>query len=329
MEFVPLARPEGAFQQPVTASDVEAMCRRALGPGTVVASAVELGGGMYNTTYRVALAGQEAPVIVRVAPAPGRQFRIERGLMRNEHAALPFLAPVAHLVPRTLAADFTREVTGRDYMIQTMLVGVPGPDGIGRYPAERHGPLYRQLGEIARLIHGVRGDRFGPVVGPWFGTWSEAVAAYFTDLAADLDDIGLDSRDVRQVADGVARDRTVLDAVTVPRLLHGDLWTVNVMLEPDADEPVICGVFDNDRASWGDPEADWPIYMAARKPGSTRDAFWDGYGRRPYGEGAARRWLYYLARHIGAIRLERHRLGNAGLVPQTYEQLGDVLAKLV
>jgi aminoglycoside phosphotransferase (APT) family kinase protein len=328
MEYVPVARPSGAFQQTVPAADIEAMCRRAFGPGTSLVSAVELGGGCYNTTYRVTLAGADQPVILRVAPAPGRQFRVERELMRAEHAVLPFLSPIAPLIPRTLAADFTHEVIGRDYLFQTMLDGVPGPEGIASYPSERHGALYRQLGEITRLIHQVRGVRFGPAAGPWHASWSEAVVGYFTDLAADLDDLSLDSSDVRQIAAAAGRDRAVLDEVTVPRLLHGDLWTVNVMLDPGADEPVICGVFDNDRASWGDPEADWPVYLASLKPGTARDAFWDGYGTRPSGAAAARRSLYYLARHIGAIRLELHRLGNAEKVPQTYEQMHGLLARL-
>jgi aminoglycoside phosphotransferase (APT) family kinase protein len=328
VEFQSLARPDGAFQQPVKADAIEAMCSRVFGADAVVASAVELSGGMYNTTYRVALAGHARPLILRVAPAPERQFQIERGLMRNEHAALPFLAPVARLVPRTIAADFTHDLIDRDYMFQTFLDGVPGPDGVSGYPPELHTPLFRQLGEIASAIHAVRGEMFGPVAGPWSGTWSEALIAYFADLAADLDGTGLDSADVRLVIEAASRDRAVLDEVTVPRLLHGDLWTVNVMLEPGAAEPVICGVFDNDRVSWGDPEADWPLYMAARKPGGAREAFWDGYGPRPSEDGAARRSLYYLARHIGAIRLERHRLGGADLVPQTYEQMRDVLAQL-
>ncbi len=37
------------------------------------------------------------------------------------------------------------------------------------------------------------------------------------------------------------------------------------MMESGAPEPTITGVVDNDRTSWGDPESDWTIFMAARK----------------------------------------------------------------
>lgn len=327
MEFHPVERPGDAFQQSVAPAQIEVMCQRVFGPSVRVESAVELGNGMYNNTYRVEL-GEERPVILRVAPEPTRQYRIERELMRNEYASVPYLAPIAPMIPRTLAADFTHDVIGRDYLFQSMLEGVPGPEGIGQYPRPEWVSFFRKMGEIARSIHGVRGKRFGPVAGSGFATWGEAVAAFFTDLAADLDDAGLDSADVREVVSAADKHQAVLDEVTEPRLLHGDLWTVNVMMEPGAAEPMITGVFDNDRTSWGDPESDWTIFMAAKKPGTERDAFWETYGPRPATPSAARRSLFYLAKHIGAIRLERHRLGNADAVPETYEQMRDVLDQL-
>jgi aminoglycoside phosphotransferase (APT) family kinase protein len=327
VDFRPIERASDAFQQSVTPDQVEAMCRRAFGSNVHVTSAVEFGNGMYNNTYSVDI-GENRPVILRVAPESARQYRIERGLMRSEYASVPFLAPIASMVPRTLTADFTHEIIGRDYLFQTMLDGVPGPEGLGLYRRPQWTYFFRQMGEIASKIHAVRGERFGPLTGPGFDTWSEAVIAFFADLAADLDDAGLDPADVREVAAAAGKYEAVLDEVTEPRLLHGDLWTVNVMMDPGAAEPTISGVFDNDRTSWGDPESDWVIFMAGKKPGTERDAFWESYGRRPSSASAARRSLFYLAKHIGAIRLERHRLGNADAVPETYEQMRDVLRRL-
>lgn len=327
MEFRPIERTDDAFQQSVTAAAIEAMCRRAFGSSARVMSAVELGNGMYNNTYRVDI-GKERPVILRVAPEPARQYRIERHLMRNEYASMPYLAPIAPMIPRTLMADFTHEIIGRDYLFQTMLDGVSGAEGIGQYPRSAWTSFFRQMGTIARSIHTVRGEQFGPVTGPEFGTWGEAVAAFFADLAADLDEAGLDSADVQEVMAAADKYQAVLNEVTEPRLLHGDLWTVNVMMASDAPEPTITGVFDNDRTSWGDPASDWTIFMAAKKPGTERDAFWETYGSRPSTPSSARRSLFYLAKHIGAIRLERHRLGNADAVPETYQQMREVLDQL-
>jgi aminoglycoside phosphotransferase (APT) family kinase protein len=324
MRVQSVTRSPEAFQRSVSAEQIAAMSRRAFGRQTDVVSAVELGNGMYNNTYRIELAGR-APAILRVAPEPGRQNRIERELMRNEHASLPYFAPIAHMMPRTLAIDFTHDVIGRDYVFQTVLPGVPAPDGLDAYPRSGWTSFFRQMGSIAHRIHSVRGQRFGSVAGPAFTTWSAALIAYFEDTAADLDDAGLDATDVRAIAQAAARNRAVLDEIVEPRLLHGDLWTVNVMLDPGAAEPTICGVFDHDRASWGDPEADWTVHMALRRPGTERDSFWESYGDLSPTPGAVLRRLFYRARHIGANRLERHRLGKLDDVPGTYDDMRPVL----
>jgi len=140
--------------------------------------------------------------------------------------------------------------------------------------------------------------------------------------------VGLDATDVREVIAAAEKHRAVLDEITEPRLLHGDLWTVNVMIDPDAPHPTITGVFDCDRTSWGDQESDWAVFMASRRPGTERDAFWETYGPRPSTRAAAFRARFYLARHIGNTRLEHHRLGRPEDVAPTYTDLRDVLEHL-
>lgn len=325
MEFRPIERAAGAFQRSVSAEQVQAMCRRAFGVSAT--SAVELGLGAYNNTYRVAIEGQR-PVILRVAPEPGAQFRIEHALMRNEHATLPYLAGLGPLLPRTLAVDFTHQVIGRDYLFQSLLDGLPAPDGASRYPRPAWTAFYGQLGCIARTVHDVAGSRFGMVAGPAHATWSDALIGYFTDAVEDLRDAGLDADDVRRLAVAAERHRAVLDEIDRPRLLHGDLWTVNVLIDPDAAEvPRITGVVDSDRAWWGDPLADWTIFCATRLHGADHRAFFDSYGPLPDGDHDRLRDRLYLARHLVAIRLERHRLGNADFAA-TYDDVREVLAGL-
>ena len=326
MEFRPIERAAGAFQESVSAEQVRAMCRRAFGAGVGVTSAIELGLGAYNSTYRVELDGC-GPVVLRVAPEPVRQFRIERALMRNEHATAPYLAGLGELTPRTLAVDFTHQLLGRDYLFQSLLDGVPAPDGLAGYPRPAWAGFYGQLGGIARTVHEVPGQRFGPVAGPAYDTWSQALVGYFTDAAADLRDAGLDPGDVHRLADAAARRHAVLDEVSEPRLLHGDLWTVNVLLDPAAPAPAITGLVDSDRGWWGDPLADWTIYRALQRQGAERAAFFDSYGPLPSADGDELRARFYLARHLVGIRLERRRLAEPGLA-DTYDEVDQVLAAL-
>ncbi|OQD57530.1 aminoglycoside phosphotransferase [Streptomyces phaeoluteigriseus] len=326
MDFRPIPREPDAFQQSVTADDIQAMCRRAFGSTVQVTSAVELGGGMYNTTYRIAANGLGAPVILRIAPAPGRQFVSEYQLMRNEYATVPYLAPIADLIPRVLFADWSQEITGRDWMVQSHLDGAPAPDRLGDYPRTLWPGYFAQLGTIAKDVHAVRGPHFGHVAGPGHPTWSAAVIASLSAIADDVNSVSLDAADVRKVADLASEHRKVLDEITQPRLLTGDLWTVNTMLAA-APTPVISGVLDLDRTLFGDPAADWTIRMASAKQ-DERTAFWDTYGPRAATSADAWRALVYEARHLGAIRLERHRLHNTDGVHSTYDSMATVLSQL-
>ncbi|HEX5540773.1 MAG TPA: aminoglycoside phosphotransferase family protein [Micromonospora sp.] len=307
-----------AFQQEVPAEMIAAMCRRAFGAATTVIRATKIGVGTWNDTYRVEIADR-GPVILRVAPSPERD---EREAMRNEYAAAPYFAALGPLVPRTLYADFTHQLIGRDYMLQEPLPGVPAADRLNAYPDLT--PYFRQLGTITRTIHNVRGVRFGPVAAATFATWSEALADQFQTLADAYDRAGLDAGEVRRIRAAVDTHRAVLDEVREPRLLHGDLWRLNILIDPDAPEPAIVGILDYDGASWGDPLADWTIHQVLRREGT--EAFWETYGPRP---AEPIRQLFYQARCLAGARLDIYRRNiDLATVPPVHWDLTDVLKGL-
>ncbi|MYY04546.1 MULTISPECIES: aminoglycoside phosphotransferase family protein [unclassified Streptomyces] len=327
MDYEPIDRSPGEFQQPLTEAEIAAVTRTAFGAGVTVRSADELAGGYYNNTYRIDL-GSDRPVVLRVSPEPARQARADPEMMRNEHATIPYLAPIAGLLPRTLAIDFTHQVIGRDYLFQTFLAGVPAGEKLTTYPEPVRGTFFRQLGDITRTVHSVPGPAFGRVAGPAHERWSDALFTWFDHAAADLSDAGLDASDIMRLVEVADRNRTVLDEVTEPRLLHGDLWVGNTMLAEAAPEPMITGVFDCDRTWWGDPEADWPIYLALRKPGTERDAFWESYGQAGRTESARWRALVYEAKHATALLLEYHRFAMHTELAQTHGEIRDLTTRL-
>ncbi|MFE5614191.1 phosphotransferase family protein [Streptomyces sp. NPDC056524] len=327
MELHVIERSANAFQQGLTERQILAVARRAFGPGTEVCCATELGGGMYNTTYRIDLAGREEPVVLRVAPEPGRQFHSEQELMRAEYASVPWLAPIADLMQRVLAADFTQAVIGQDWMIQPSFPAPPRRNCSAPTRRRHTGAFFRQMGEITASVHAVTGPWFGPLTGPGHARWSEAVVTSLRLIAEDVESCGLDAADLRKAADAAQSGAQVLDEVTVPRLLTGDLWTVNTMLSA-APVPTICGVLDMDRTWWGDPEADWTMRMARAKQ-DARTAFFDSYGRPVETEASRWRRHVYEVRHLGALRLERHRLGNAAGVDDSYRSVAGELAALI
>ncbi|GAA1591481.1 MULTISPECIES: phosphotransferase family protein [Kribbella] len=325
MELQAIERDPDAFQRGLTTTQIQAICRRAFGADADPVSAVELGYGGYNSVYRIEL---PEPVILRIAPEEPKQFRSELHLMRNEYASVPWLAPIAPLMPRVLAVDWSHDVVDRDWMIQTCLPGRPAPEHLGHYPRSGRTTFFRQLGAITRTVHDVRGPSFGRVDKPSYARWSDAVIASFLQIADDLERAGLDATDVRTAADLSERGRATLDEVREPRLLTGDLWTVNCLLDATAPEPLITGVLDFDRTEFGDPAADWTIHMAQAKP-DEREAFWDSYGPLDSSPSATWRAAVYEARHIAAIRLERHRLNNRAAVQQSFDDLSKILTDLL
>jgi aminoglycoside phosphotransferase (APT) family kinase protein len=319
-------RTSDGFQRPLSTELIEALCRRTFGDHARIAHVAEIGVGTYNSTYRVDIEGQ-GPVILRVAPDRAQQARGDRDAMRNEYAAAPYFAALSPLVPRILAADFTQQLISRDYMFQSLLAGAPASMALSAYRGSGLRSYYRQLGAITQLVHSVRGERFGRVAGPTFNTWSEALSEQFRTMAGDFEAAGVDSSDVRRVLGAVSAHRAALDNVAEPRLLHGDLWTLNIMIDPDAAEPTITGVLDFDGASWGDPMSDWTIHQVRQRSGTDVDAFWDTYGHHAMDSAGAVRELFYRARNIAGARLDIHRRGiNLDEVPPIHWDLSDVLA---
>ena len=178
-------------------------------------------------------------------------------------------------------------------------------------------------------MHQVRGVSFGRVAGPAHPAWSAVVSGALSDIAADLTDAGLDATDVEVLLVLAAAHQSVLDEIDEPRLLHGDLWTVNVMVAIDGDEPRVTGVLDSDRTLWGDPLADWTVFMIRQRPPADEKAFWAGYGPPPTETAETRlREFIYRARIQGEIRLELQRLHRTEAVAHTYPPMAEIVQSL-
>jgi aminoglycoside phosphotransferase (APT) family kinase protein len=325
-----IKRAADAFQQPVALEHIIAMCQRAFGERHQIIAIQELGGGGFNNTYRVELAEMQ-PVILRVAPRSDKLANPgEANKMRVEHLGQGFFAPIASLIPKTIMADFTRQLIDCDYMFQTYMEGEQWGQIYDTFTLDENKSLWRQLGEITRTIHAIEGPAFGPLYsGPQYNTWSQTVLA---DLAENIhileEHAGLDAADLRTVQEIARINTAYLDEIDRPRLRHGDLWTVNILVKRTVEGPRISAILDADGAFWGDPLADWTIFLLQLHKPAGSEAFWEAYGRPKQTKGWRIRDLIYYCHHLGGARLECWRDHRDEAVQRSYKDIQKAIIEL-
>jgi aminoglycoside phosphotransferase (APT) family kinase protein len=280
---------------------IASLCQRAFGQGVEIASVEELTGGTFNRTFRITLADQ-SKVILRVAPPQSTELAWEDAfLMRSEHAMQPYFAPVARLMPRTLLVDFTHQLIEQDYMFQSFIDGERWDDAWDQLSPDENNILWNQFGRLMKQIHDVRGELFGlPRPGFQFPRWSEAVIDRMERTRQAATKTQLAAQDLARIIDIVRAHPEQLDEIKVPRLLHGDLWLFNLLITRGNTAPSIAGVLDADRAWWGDPMADWTMFILAHaEEQEGHSHFWQAYGQPEDTPGWRFRKTVYDGMHAG------------------------------
>ncbi|MDU0294141.1 aminoglycoside phosphotransferase family protein [Saccharothrix longispora] len=273
------------------AGELDALLHRAVGRG--LSSHVELTGGMFNTAYRLT-ADDGREYVLKVAPPPGAPLLThEHDLMRTEGLAFRLMAERGVPVPEVLLHE-------DDVLLMTALDGVPW-HGADLSDTER-AALRHELGTIVRRLHGVTGERFGYPHGPGGTTWREAFGRMVDAVLADADRFGVELPDVRPV---FAAGADLLDEVTTPVLVHGDLWEGNVFVADGRVE----GLIDPERAFFGDPLAELVSVALFTEPDADYLA---GYGKEGFTGAEAARLALYRAHLCLVMIVEGVPRGYAG-----------------
>jgi aminoglycoside phosphotransferase (APT) family kinase protein len=226
--------------------------------------------------------------------------------------------------------DFTRQVIDRDYLFQAYMPGTAWVDVSSGLALAEHDDLWRQFGRLVRTISSVQGTAFGLVQGgPQFSRWSLAVIDWLERTLTDAGNVSLDTGLLRKLLELVRCNTPLLDEITQPRLLHGDLWWFNLLVRREEHGPRIVAVLDADRGSWGDPLADWTFFLLPRRATPREQSiFWQGYGQPAASPGAWFRVCVYEGLHAGKILSVAWRDGNARALNNAYRTLENVVEAL-
>lgn len=247
-----------------------------------------LKGGMFNTSYLVKLENGIRAVL-RVSPErEDILLPFDKNLNRAELYACELLEREGIPTNKPITADFSREIIPRDYVIFEYINGFPLSSKSVKRKNKKD--LYKQTGEYARKIHNIRGEYYGRVSdsfdGISFSSWTEFIIYEINKLCrycVDKKVLTLD--DTKEICKLFERGKYLFDSVTEPRLVHGDLWTGNVMVSEAGDS--VSAVIDIDRCIFGDPDRD----LAA--PWMITEGFLCGYGEIPNDKSRELKLLYY------------------------------------
>jgi aminoglycoside phosphotransferase (APT) family kinase protein len=314
----------------LNADQITAILERCFGSGSHALGVKELGGGTFNETYLIDISEKERVVLKVAPPVAPDTYWDDIALMRREHNTLPFFASIATLTPKTIFADFTHQIVGRDYILQTFMEGDRWSDIEEDLTPEENVDLWRQCGEIVKQIHETTGEQFGyPYPGRSFAKWHDVILDRYSRITQSLQDYHVEISHFSTISDIVSSAQSVLNDVRTPHLLHGDLWTFNLLVTRQNGRPLITGVLDTERAWWGDPLADWIMFLLSIRSRETQwhqrlAAFNNGYGDLGKSETVQFCQEVYKAMHIGSSAVWGAKHGNQEDVERARQDLSRI-----
>jgi aminoglycoside phosphotransferase (APT) family kinase protein len=320
---------------PLSAAQIECLCLRAFGADLAVVDVTPLRGGTFNLVYRIELSNGNLVVLRLAPPATTIPYWDDVALMRREQAMQPYLAAVGHLLPRLLFVDFTHQVLDRDYMFQEFRTGERWEEIAKDLDEEDEAPLWQQFGAILRHLHDTSSKEFGwPALGLRYATWAEAVLARLEQLVPALAQAKLNQEPLRRLIAHLHAQPELLAVVTVAGLLHGDLWRFNLLVDRQVTPPQIVAVLDADRAWWGDPLADWTIFIFVIRRNEPEwqgaiAAFCESYGPLAPDDAAEQRLSIYKAMHLGTVVAWSHAQGDVESVKRASAELDATVAEIL
>ncbi|MFI7013917.1 phosphotransferase family protein [Streptomyces sp. NPDC050164] len=241
-----------------------------LEPGRL-AHLAPLAGGTYNTVEELRLT-DGTRYVLKIPPAaatPG--LRHERRLLVSEAEFYRSAARAGVPAPGLVSM-------GDDFLLMTACPGDTWDDG--SLSDVEQTALRTELGRLTARLHRVTGHAFGypsGALGPLAPDWRTAFTTMFD---AVLDDARRYGAWLPRPVDSVARTARsaygALDEVTVPCLVHFDLWRGNILVDRSAGDARIGGLIDGERMFWGDPLADF-VSLALLGDIKQDEAFLAGY----------------------------------------------------
>jgi aminoglycoside phosphotransferase (APT) family kinase protein len=268
--------------------------------GRHLAGMTELKDGYFNTAYLLTFDNRSRQVL-KVSPAEDTPIlSYEKDLMKAEVAMMVRLEGERDIpVPKMIHADFSRSLIPHDFFTQSFLEGTPWNKLQRLLSREENESIEFRLGEICGILHSHTGKVFGyPGLSHSFTAWFDAFFEMMRLIIADAQVYSIELPVAGEIIlSHLKEEMAVFRPVSVPCLVHWDLWPGNVFIRRDGDKPRISGIIDFERALWGDPLMEFMFHTMIED-----NCHMKGYGTNPLAnfDGKRRRLWYniYLALNL-------------------------------
>jgi aminoglycoside phosphotransferase (APT) family kinase protein len=263
---------------------------------------------------------------VQVGNAVCKVFLFDGPEADREIAALTLLKESEIPVPSILDAGVFPE--GERWVLMTTMGGSPVPLAVGAWETPLGFAFQHLRGRVAGLLHSV-------VWPPSFGLWTTEPKSSLTDFAADaskqLERRAIKARPHRRPLIQALRhlQAELLDdlrSVNHPVVVHGDLGPGNILVDPLAEQMVMVGLIDWERAVAFDPAAELASVLLFGFDTDGAQAFCRGYGEtgRPQ-EVVGERISYFLIDAVLEVFGTTGRRWSSWLDGQAQETAGLLL----
>ncbi len=221
----------------------------------------ELHDGYYNMAYSIELQDKSKLYLKIEPPKHLECLTYEKNAMAIEAGVYRLLEKDGSVpIPKLLKYDPSLTIIDREYMIIEHFNCPPWSKIRKNLTKEQNNHIWYELGKYNCRINQITGSHFGD----FFELDSERQKSWKTAFLGRIEDVLKDvkrfnakipfgSDEILRVLDSKAE---VLDDVTVPHLVHWDIWPGNIFVDKKKDDSSlyeIVAIFDFERAVWGDP----------------------------------------------------------------------------
>ncbi|MBE2196167.1 MAG: aminoglycoside phosphotransferase family protein [Anaerolinea sp.] len=265
-----------APKSPISPDQLDAIVRAHLGTDRPLKTATELKEGYFNTAYLIELSDGFRCVLKAAPPQSQRILTYEKNILKIEFEMITLAAERTEMpVPKLYGLDTTHQILASDYYLMEFLTGTPLHKLRPSLSEAEQTAIDHELGRLTRQLNTITGDAFGYPGQAHLQSrsWTEAFGVMLQTVLNDGIAVGaVIPRPYDQIYAGAVPHFEVLAEITVPRLVHWDLWDGNVFIHPETKR--ITGIIDFERALWGDPLMEATL-------GDMRDdiPFIQGYGQ--------------------------------------------------